>query len=154
MTDHREHFIDAISNAATITGDLDTAQESAKLYGDIQDDLDMLLDPDERPSLAFLSVVPVGHRNHFAISTLLEDRLIVGWASGILRKKFGSLVVPYSTITAVDAQAASSDPTLGRNPVITIKGEQTTTLAIPPQGSPLAAAVRDAIVDKAGLSHA
>lgn len=154
MTDHREHFIDAITNAAAITDDQEFAQDSAKIYGDVQDELDVLLDPEDRPTLAFLAFVPVGHRNRQALTALLQDRLVVVWGSGIFRRKFGSLVVPYSTITAVDAQAASSDPTLGGNPAVTIKGEQTTTLAIPPRGSVLAAAVRDAIVAQAGLSSA
>lgn len=150
MTDHRERFIDAIANAATVAGDEDFGQESTKLYSDIESDLAGLLHTDDQPSLAFLSVVPIDARNHLALTVLLQDRLVIGWRSGLFRKKFGSLTVPYSTMKGISSRCVAPDRSLGGNPAVTIEAERAIVIAIPPKGSPLALAVRNAVINAMG----
>lgn len=150
MPDHRDQFIDAISAAASIADDADFGLESAKVYRDMADELDNLLPPGGQPSLAFLSFVPQGARNQVALTALLQDRLIVSWQQGLFRKKFGSLTVPFATITAVSTQAVAQDRSLGGNPTLSIEGQHPIVMAIPPKGSPLAESVRDAIVEATG----
>lgn len=151
MTARRDQFIEAISHATMIAGDEEVGEDSAQLYSGIEGELAQLLRPDEQPSLAFLSFVPIGARNQMALTALFQERLIVGWSHGFLRKKFGSLTVPYSTITGVTSTDVSPDPSLGGNPAVTIESDRPLVIAIPPQRSPLAAAVRDSLVEAAGL---
>lgn len=150
MTDRRERFIDAISEAATIAGDEDFGRQSAKLYTDLEHDLAGVLQTDDEPSLAFLSVVPFDARNRMALTALLQDRLVIGWRSGVFRKQFGSLTLPYSTIKGISSRCVAPDPSLGGNPAVMIETDRPIVIAIPPKDSPLALAVRNSVVNSLG----
>lgn len=150
MTQHRERFIAAITDAATIADDESFGQESTKLYTQIESDLATLLREDDEPSLAFQSVVPVDRRHHTALTVLLQDRLVIGWRSGLFRKKFGSLTVPYATISGISSRCVAPDPALGGNPMVTIEADRSLVIAIPPKGSPLALAVRNVVINAVG----
>lgn len=153
MTHHREKFIDAIDAAASIAGDETFGRESSRLFRDLEDDLTSLLVANDEPSLAFRSLVPVDTRNQTAITALLGDRLVVGWRSGRFRKRFGSLVLPYSAMRGITSRDVARDPSLGGHPTITIETDRPVVIAIPAKKSPLLEAVRDAIVDEMGYQR-
>lgn len=150
MTHHRERFVDAITHAASIAGDEDIGQEGAKLFRDLESDLAGLLEEDDEPSLACLSFLRGDKRNHTALTVLLRDRLVIGWRSGLFRKRFESLTVPYSTITGISSRSVAPDPSLGGNPIVRIEADRPIVIAIPPKGSPLAVAVRNSVINAMG----
>lgn len=150
MTQHRERILAAIADAATIAGDESVDRESTRLYTDLESDLAGLLRDGDRPRLAFHSVVPVDGRRHTALTVLLEDRIVIAWRSGLLRRRFASLTVPYSTVAGISSRCVAPNPSLGGNPIVTLDTGRSLVIAIPPKGSPLGLAVRNAVINAMG----
>jgi hypothetical protein len=130
-----------LMNFANATGDRSMVQAGAMALREVRDVFVENIKADNTCTLAFPSMVVLPDIRTECFVAVLNDRVIVAWRKGFLRKTTVCRVIPKSTISQA-AWAVSKRPDSRGAALLTITADETIDIALP-MGKP---AVADAVV--------
>jgi hypothetical protein len=136
--DHVQDLIaNGLMNFANATGERMMVQAGAMIYRDVQDVFAENIKADNTCAFAFPSMIVLPDIRTDCFVAVLNDRVIVAWRKGFLRKTTVSRVIPKSTIRQA-AWAVSNRPDSRGAALLTITADETIDIALP-KGKPAVA---------------
>jgi hypothetical protein len=130
QNDLSDIIVDGLTNYAVALSDNDSGRFGAQMYRYVSREVDALIKPDDVCKLAFPSMMIRPDARSEWLVAIFEDRMIVAWQEGFLRKKSRSVVVPFATIAGMRRHSGSSAATRGAV-LITVSGTPEVTFALP-----------------------
>jgi hypothetical protein len=129
-TGAKEKITDGMAAYLMAVNDRGSLQLGAVAYKSVASEVESLIRAEDVCKLAFPSMIVRPDIRIECLVVVLQDRLIIAWKAGLIRKTVHSMVIPFTGITGIRREKGTSAATR-RATLLVISGEQSATIALP-----------------------
>jgi hypothetical protein len=128
--DPADTIADGLAAFAVATNDRSEVEDGMLAYQMVAREIREVMRPGDTCRLALPSAIITADRRVFCFVAVLQDRVVIVWKRGMLRKTAGVIVIPISSITDVRPEGTSGPSVVGPS-MLTIHGDPSATIALP-----------------------
>ena len=130
--DPSDTIADGLAAFAVSTNDDSVTESAAAIYQRVCRKVREVMRPGDACRLALPAVIVRPDRRSGCFVIMLQDRVLIAYERGMLRRTTAALVIPIATITDVRQHNGSTAGARGGF-LLTISGQPTATIALPPR---------------------